>query len=61
MFTLAADTVPGPDGEDYRVVVTPRDGTAQAWVRAALDPIRLDTSAAATTSPTSGCPGTATG
>jgi hypothetical protein len=44
-FTLASDTVPGPDAEDYRIVVKPKDGTAQAWVRAALDPIRLDTSA----------------
>jgi hypothetical protein len=41
--TLASDTVPGPDATDYRIDLSPSAHTAQAWVRAALDPIRLDT------------------
>jgi hypothetical protein len=41
--TLTSDTVPGPQATDYRIDVSPAAHTAQAWVRAALDPIRLDT------------------
>jgi hypothetical protein len=43
---VAADTVPGPHPADYRIDVDLRRSTAQAWVRAGLDPIRLDTGAA---------------
>jgi len=42
-FTLTADTVPGPDAADYRVDVDLGARTAQAYVRAGLDPVRLDT------------------
>jgi hypothetical protein len=38
-----ADVVPGPTGSDYRVLLSRDAGTAQAQVRRALDPIRLDT------------------
>ena len=40
---LGFDVVPGgPDGQDVRVVVDPLARTAQAQVRAELDPLRLD-------------------
>ena len=40
---LGFDVVPGgPDGQDVRVVVDPRGRTAQAQVRAELDPLQLD-------------------
>jgi hypothetical protein len=41
--TLTSDTVPGPHATDYRIELRPAAHTAQAWVRAALDPVRLDT------------------
>ena len=41
-FTVGADTVRGVAGDDYRVDVRPRAGTAQVSVAAALDPVRLD-------------------
>jgi hypothetical protein len=40
-FVLEADVIPGADSADYRVVVS--GSQARAQVRAALDPIRLDT------------------
>jgi hypothetical protein len=41
--TLEVDAVPGPETADYRVEVDLAAGTANAFVREALDPIRLDT------------------
>ncbi len=40
---LGFDVVPELSGPDYRVVVDPSAGIATAYVRAELDPIRLDT------------------
>ena len=40
---IAADVLPGRARADYRFTVDPTAGTAQAEVRRALDPIRLDT------------------
>jgi hypothetical protein len=37
------DTVPGPETSDYRIQLEPARHRAHAFVRAALDPIRLDT------------------
>lgn len=42
-FTINADVLPGHAGPDYRIEVDPAGGTAQAYVRRALDPVRLDT------------------
>ncbi|MGI8523597.1 MAG: hypothetical protein ACR2K3_09870 [Nocardioides sp.] len=42
-FTIDADVLPGHRGPDYRIEVDPAGGTAQVYVRRALDPIRLDT------------------
>lgn len=44
-FTINADVLPGSDGPDYRIEVDPAGGTARAYVRRALDPVRLDTQA----------------
>ncbi len=49
-LVVGVDTVPGsapgdPSGEDYRIVVDLHQKTATASVRAALDPVRLDTEA----------------
>ncbi|MDQ6686590.1 MAG: hypothetical protein M3Z50_03105 [Actinomycetota bacterium] len=41
-FTLSVNTVPGPEKADYKIVVDVARGSAQAYVRAGLDPIRLD-------------------
>jgi hypothetical protein len=41
--TLAADTVPGPETEDYRIELDLVGRTARAYVRSGLDPVRLDT------------------
>ncbi|HET8718724.1 MAG TPA: hypothetical protein VFM50_13325, partial [Nocardioidaceae bacterium] len=37
------DTVPGPESGDYRIQVEPGRRRARAYVRAGLDPVRLDT------------------
>jgi hypothetical protein len=42
-LTVEADVVRGPEKADYRIVVDRDKGTAQLFVRQALDPIRLDT------------------
>jgi len=42
---IGADVVPALAGDDYRVAVDPRAGTARVTVRRELDPIRLDTTA----------------
>lgn len=39
---VEVDAIPGPDAADYRVDVDLSERTAQVWVRAALDPVRLD-------------------
>lgn len=41
-LTVEADTVPGPETADHRIVLDLAAGTGQAWVRAGLDPVRLD-------------------
>lgn len=42
---IGADVVPALAGDDYRVAVDHRAGTARVTVRRELDPIRLDTTA----------------
>ena len=42
-LTVLVDTLPGSGGADYRVVVDREAGTARAYVRRELDPIRLYT------------------
>ena len=42
-LTIGSDTVTGAGVEDYRIVLDLAGHTGQAWVRAGLDPIRLDT------------------
>jgi hypothetical protein len=43
-LVISANTVPGPQVADYRIDVDLARPNAQVYVRAALDPIRLDTS-----------------
>lgn len=42
-LVVSSDTVPALPGDDYRIDVDLSGGRAQAWVRAELDPVRLDT------------------
>ena len=58
-LAIGADVLPALHGDDYRVVVDLRAGTARVTVRRELDPIRLDTTAGPT-GPGPAAPGTPT-
>lgn len=53
-FTIGADAVRSVAGDDYRIDVRPRAGTAQVSVASPLDPVRLDARQAGDRRPGSG-------